>query len=298
MTKPVLGLVVGGALGLLDGLSAWFSPEARPILLGIVIGSTVKGLVTGVIAGLIARWKQSVALGVLAGLALGFAGSSLAAWGQPNHYFEIVLPGMLVGAIVGFVTQRYPIALGSGVSQRSLVLITFLMIGSTLLASGLQNNAPAPAPDRLAPVATLLGRWVGTTEGQPGRGTVEREYVRLLGTRFIQVRNRSSYPPQEKNPKGEVHEDMGVFSFDSSRKAIVFRQFHIEGFVSQYVLEAESTATRLVLNTESIENIPAGWRARETYTVSGANEVEEVFELAEPGKPFEVYSRTRLTRAP
>jgi hypothetical protein len=297
MTKPVLGFVVGGALGLLDGRSAWFSPEARPILLGIVIGSTVKGLVTGVIAGLIARWKQSVALGVLAGLALGFAGSSLAAWGQPDHYFEIVLPDMLVGAIVGFVTQRYPIALGSGVSQRSLVLITFLMVGSTLLASGVQNNASAPAPDRLAPVATLIGRWVGTTEGRPGKGTVEREYVRLLGTRFIQVRNRSSYAPQEKNPKGEVHEDMGVFSFDTGRKTIVFRQFHIEGFVSQYVLDRESTATRVVLTTESIENIPPGWRARETYTVSGPNEVEEVFELAEPNKPFELYSRTRLTRA-
>jgi hypothetical protein len=297
MTKPVLGLVVGGALGLLDGLSAWFSPEARPILFGIVIGSTVKGLLTGVIAGLIARWKQSVTLGVLAGLALGFGGSSLAAWGQPDHYFEIVLPGMLVGAIVGFVTQRYPIALGSGVSPRSLVLI-ILMVGSTLVASGIQNNAPAPALDRLAPVATLLGRWVGTTEGRPGKGTVEREYVRLLGTRFIQVRNRSSYPPQEKNPKGEVHEDMGVFSFDTGRKTIVFRQFHIEGFVSQYVSDPESTGTRLVFTTESIENIPAGWRARETYTFASPNELEEVFELAEPGKPFEVYSRTRLTRSP
>jgi hypothetical protein len=250
MTKPVLGLVVGGALGL------------------------------------------------LAGLALGFAGSALVARGQPDHYLDIVLPGMLVGAIVGFVTQRYPIALGPGVSQGSLVLIVFLIVGSTLVASRIQNNALVPAPDRLAPVATLLGRWAGTTEGQPGKGTVEREYVRLLGTRFIQGRNRSSYPPQDKNPKGEVHEDMGVFSFDTARKTVVFRQFHLEGFVSQYVLDPASTVTRLVLTTESIENIPAGWRARETYTFVSPNELEEIFELAEPGKPFEVYSRTRLTRAP
>lgn len=32
----------------------------------------------------------------------------MAAIGQADHYWEIVLPGMLVGAIVGFVTQRYP----------------------------------------------------------------------------------------------------------------------------------------------------------------------------------------------
>jgi hypothetical protein len=298
MTKPVPGLVVGGVLGLLDGLSAWFSPEARPILMAIAVGSTLKGLVTGAVAGLIARWKRSVALGVLSGLAPGLAGSSLAALGQPDHYLEIVLPGMLVGAIVGFVTQRYPVPGRPASAPRSLALLAVTMASSTVLASAIQSNALAPATDRLAAVAPLLGRWAGTTEGQPGKGTVEREYVRLLGTRFIHGRNRSSYPPQEKNPKGEVHEDMGVFSFDTGRKTIVFRQFHIEGFVSQYVSDPESTGTRLVFTTESIENIPAGWRARETYTFSSPNELEEVFELAEPGKPFEVYSRSRLRRAP
>ena len=40
--------------------------------------------------------------------------------------------------------------------------------------------------------------------------------------------------------------------------------------------------------TESIENIPAGWRARETYVTHGPDEFEEIFELAEPGKPFVV----------
>ena len=48
--------------------------------------------------------------------------------------------------------------------------------------------------------------------------------------------------------------------------------------------------------TEGIENIPAGWRARETYIFHGIDEVEEVFELAESGKPFSVYSRVRLKR--
>jgi hypothetical protein len=154
----------------------------------------------------------------------------------------------------------------------------------------------APPRDALAPVGALVGRWSGTTEGQPGKGTVEREYERILGSRFSQVRNRSTYPPQEKNPKGEIHEDMGVFSFDSARKRIVLRQFHTEGFVNQYLLDPDSASGRLVLTTEAIENIPAGWRARETYVFSGPDQVEEIFELAEPGKDFEVYSRNRLTR--
>ena len=154
----------------------------------------------------------------------------------------------------------------------------------------------APATDPLVPISGLVGRWTGETEGQPGKGTVEREYQSILGGRFIQVRNRSTYPPQPKNAKGEVHEDMGVFSLDKARKAIVFRQFHVEGFVSQYVFDPSSTATRIVMTTEAIENIPPGWLGRETYVLTGADLLEETFELAGPGKEFEIYSRNRLTR--
>lgn len=158
------------------------------------------------------------------------------------------------------------------------------------------TRQPTATRDTLAPVAALVGRWSGTTEGQPGKGRVERDYDRVLGARFIQVRNRSTYPPQDKNPKGEVHEDIGIFSFDSARKRIVLRQFHTEGFVNQYVLDPDAPSGRLVLTTEAIENIPAGWRARETYVFTGSDQVEEIFELAEPGKDFEVYSRNRLAR--
>jgi len=119
----------------------------------------------------------------------------------------------------------------------------------------------------------------------------------VLGARFIQVRNRSIYLPQEKNPKGETHEEVGFLSFDSGRKRIVFRQFHSEGFVNQYVLESNSTPDRLIFTTEAIENIPSGFRARETYVLTGSDQFEEVFEIAEPGKEFEIYSRSRLTRA-
>jgi hypothetical protein len=141
-----------------------------------------------------------------------------------------------------------------------------------------------------------LGKWTGTSEGQPGKGSSERVYERVLRSRFIRARNTAVYPPQEKNPKGETHEDEGVFSFDRARKLIVFRQFHVEGFVTTYVQDAAAEPGTLSFTSESIENIPAGWRARETYRFHGPDEVEEIFELAEAGKPFTVYSRTRLKR--
>lgn len=151
--------------------------------------------------------------------------------------------------------------------------------------------------DPLQPIAFLVGRWEGPQEGQPGKGTARREYRRVLDGRFIQEENESTYPPQERNPKGEVHHHMGMFSFDRARGQIVFRQFHVEGFVNQYVFEpGASDATRLVFVTEAIENIPTGWRARETYVLHGRDELEEIFELAAPDAGFELYSRARLKR--
>jgi hypothetical protein len=165
-----------------------------------------------------------------------------------------------------------------------------------LLPATVRGGQQASATEPLEPLAFMLGRWEGTSEGQPGKAKVQREYRRTLNSRFIHSHNRSEYPPQEKNPKGEVHEDEGWFSFDRARKRIVFRQFHGEGFVNQYVQVADSASPRLVFTTEAIENSPAGWRARETYIVHGPDEFEEVFELAEPGKEFELYSRARLKR--
>jgi hypothetical protein len=168
-------------------------------------------------------------------------------------------------------------------------IVTTLFVAAALLLQ-------ATAADPLQPLAFMIGQWEGTSQGQPGSAQVRREYARALNARFIRVQNRSVYQPQEKNPKGETHEDIGMISFDATRRRAVLRQFHGEGFVNQYVADLEPGATKFVFTSEAIENIPAGWRARETYQVLGSDEFEEVFELAGPDKPFELYSRVRLKR--
>jgi hypothetical protein len=158
---------------------------------------------------------------------------------------------------------------------------------------------PAKAPDRWAPFRGFLGVWEGTNRGSPGQGTLHREYRLILGDCFIEVRNRSVYPPQEKNPRGEVHEDLGYLSVDRPRKLFVLRQFHLEGFVNTYTAPATSAPPGpMVFNTEAIENLPPGWRARETYRFEGPDQLIELFELAEPGKEFTTYSEARLKRVP
>jgi hypothetical protein len=107
MNKITFGLILGGVLGIFDGLTAWFTPEARPQLMGIVLGSTCKGLLAGVLIGAFARKVHSLALGVLFGLGVGLLFAFFIAHMQGKYYFEIMLPGGLVGLIVGYATQKY-----------------------------------------------------------------------------------------------------------------------------------------------------------------------------------------------
>jgi THAP4-like, heme-binding beta-barrel domain len=147
------------------------------------------------------------------------------------------------------------------------------------------------------PMIAFLGKWEGTGNGVPGIGKYERSYRFILDQKYIRIRNSSVYPPTDKNPKGEVHQDIGYISYDKSRRTFVLRQLHIEGFVNQYLLDSLSADGKtMVFESEAIENIPRGWRARESYQFSSEHEFTEVFELAAPGKPFEVYTRATLKK--
>ena len=171
--------------------------------------------------------------------------------------------------------------------QRVFLAILFI----PLLNSGLPNQKG----DVWLPFNYFAGTWKGTGKGDPGLSQLEREYKFVLGGKFLNVRHRSVYQPQEKNPKGETHEDWGFFSYDRTRKLYVLRQFHIEGFVTQYRSETIAPDGKtLVFTSESLENLPAGFRARETYRILNNDEFVEVFELASPGKEFVVYSENHF----
>jgi hypothetical protein len=113
MKKWLVGLLLGGLLGIFDGLTAPLSaPETRPELLGIVIGSMLKGFLGGFLIGLFAQKVRSLVLGVLFGLGVGallaFGVAMMQYVGMGRNYFwQIMLPGSVVGIIVGYVTQRH-----------------------------------------------------------------------------------------------------------------------------------------------------------------------------------------------
>ncbi|HXK03085.1 MAG TPA: hypothetical protein VMS37_11835 [Verrucomicrobiae bacterium] len=106
MNKIVVGLVFGLILGALDGATAWFYPEVRSMMTGIMVGSSIKGMLVGLLSGWYARKVQSTGKGIVVGSVLGLLFAFLVAAMQNEHYLAIMLPGFVVGAIIGFLTQR------------------------------------------------------------------------------------------------------------------------------------------------------------------------------------------------
>src|SRR5688500_2806691 len=161
-------------------------------------------------------------------------------------------------------------------------------VATVLFAVSARAQSPS---DGLKRLESLVGEWRGTSRGQPGEGTMQRSCVRTLNDRFIECSTTVAYPPQEKNRKGEVHVDRAFFSYDKGIKKLRLRQFHVEGFVNSYV-----ETDPLVFITTKIENIPAGWRAGETYEQTSPDSWSEKFEMAAPGQDFQLYSSSVLER--
>lgn len=178
------------------------------------------------------------------------------------------------------------------VAFAAVVLAACFLLGPTRTLTGEEAKS-----DVWQPIRVLVGDWEGSAEGQAGAGTVRRRYAFVLKNRYLHETNVSTYPPQETNKPGEVHEHWSFFSYDRGRKALVLRQFHQEGFVNQYVVSAsEGGPGKLVFTSEHFENFDNSWKARETYDIRSPDEFVETFELGAPGKELEVYSRNTFKR--
>lgn len=114
MNKPLVGVIAGAVLGLIDGATAWFTPAVRSEMTAILMGSCVKGMLVGIICGLIARKVHSTAIGLAAGAGFGLLFAYLVAlMPEPDgthYYLQIMVPGFVLGALIGFLTQRMGVA--------------------------------------------------------------------------------------------------------------------------------------------------------------------------------------------
>ena len=144
----------------------------------------------------------------------------------------------------------------------------------------------------------LLGEWTGTGRGFGNEESkIQSEFKLIMNGKYIQIKNNSKFEPTESKPKGEKHIDWGIVSFDKKRKKIIYRQFNSEGYVNQYVLnDSLSSASKLIFETELIENFAEGGRARWTIKKHGDNEIETIFDVSFPGKEFACFGTNKLTK--
>ena len=86
-------------------LITWGVPYWGAFALAVVIS-----FIAGVLIGFFARKVNSLGLGILFGLGVGLLLAFAVAAMQPgpdHYYFAIMLPGGIVGTIIGYATQRF-----------------------------------------------------------------------------------------------------------------------------------------------------------------------------------------------
>ncbi len=112
MKKIGFAMVLGAILGALDGLTAWFEPAVRDKVGTIVMLSSLKSVIAGLLIGVFARFvdkRLAIAIfGLGVGLALGYLAAMSPDPTTGQHYYaQIMIPGAIVGLLVGYATARY-----------------------------------------------------------------------------------------------------------------------------------------------------------------------------------------------
>ena len=147
----------------------------------------------------------------------------------------------------------------------------------------------------LEPLSFFLGEWDGSGKAPEGPSALTRNYELVMDGNFIRMENSALFNPAKKgdNPP---HEDFGVFSYDKTRNKIVFRQFLSEGFVNQYTVDIRDSGKTIIMETESIENLGAGFKARYEIKILGPNSFSEDFYLSSPGKESKCLIKNKFER--
>ena len=167
-----------------------------------------------------------------------------------------------------------------------IAVVVVLIAGSP---AGAQQDPVGGEIDPWATLRLLVGSWEGAIDGKLGRGKGLRRYEFVVGGKYMMSRHSSVRMPQEKSPRGDQHENLGVFSFDRERGTLVYRQFMIEGFVIRSTCDA--TANKLVCTSEAVEGGP-GIRGRLTLEIRDRYRFVESYEIGWPERSSSSTLRT------
>ena len=158
----------------------------------------------------------------------------------------------------------------------SIMLLVFAISAAVGVA---QESGPASTGDLWAPFRPLVGKWVGERTGLDGDAMQTVEWKFVLGNKFLQYATKTI-------AADDPHADIGMISYDKSRKKFICRAFFSEGYVNQYVGTISENGKTIEFETEAVENGPPGLRVKEIVRLDG-DVVKQECLLASGDKPFE-----------
>ena len=89
--------------------------------------------------------------------------------------------------------------------MRKKTILLLVLVPVVLMAQAEKKQ------DVWEPMKFLLGQWEGKGDGKSGISKVWKEWHFVLNGKFLNMKTKAVFEPQEKNPKGETHEDLGYF---------------------------------------------------------------------------------------
>jgi hypothetical protein len=130
----------------------------------------------------------------------------------------------------------------------------------------------------------LEGEWTAEGGGQPGQASAGGfRFQPELDGKILLRTNRSEYPASANRP-AIVHKDLMVIYPGAEGKPARADYWDNEGHVIRYTVTADGKSAVFLSDADA-----AGPRFRLTYAVTDAKTLSIKFEMAQPGKDFQIY---------
>jgi hypothetical protein len=173
-----------------------------------------------------------------------------------------------------------------------LTMLTVAIVGGAAVRA--QQPAAVAAPD-WTDFEFLIGDFVAAGGGVPGAATGSTSLHPIMNGTVLERTNRAEYPAANGRP-AFVHEDRMYIYREPQANALRGLYFDPEGHVILYRITPDPSARKIQMVSDPTPGQP---RYRFTYTRSGADEFDTVFEIAPPDHPeeFKAYVGGKAKRA-
>ena len=138
---------------------------------------------------------------------------------------------------------------------------------------------------RWAPIAFLVGDWVGEGGGGPGQGSGEFSFRPDQDGNILIRKNLSNYPAANGKP-AYSHTDLMLVYRDSGATQLRAIYFDDEDHTIHYTVEPSADGNGVQFVSDAATTLS---RYRLTYRKTGDDRVAIRFEIAPPGKEFATY---------